>query len=186
MRTPSLAVLPLAGSEPKLLNLGGSHPRYVPTGHVVYGVDNTLRAVRFDLGRLEVTSDPIQVVDGVPTKPSGAANFSVAQNQSLVYVRGEQLVAGVVSLVWVDRDGNEEPLAVQPGTYDGLRISPDGTRVALMVAGDLGGLDIHIYDFARNNLGLSGFPNAETLNLTMSYVDVGLIGHRVQTRKGPV
>ena len=35
-------------------------------------------------------------------------------------------------------------------------------------------------------LGLSGFPNAETLNLTMSYVDVGLIGHRVQTRKGPV
>ena len=31
-----------------------------------------------------------------------------------------------------------------------------------------------------------GFPNAETLNLTMSYVDVGLIGHRVQTRKGPV
>ena len=37
-----------------------------------------------------------------------------------------------------------------------------------------------------NFLGLSGFPNAETLNLTMSYVDVGLIGHRVQTRKGPV
>ena len=36
------------------------------------------------------------------------------------------------------------------------------------------------------NVGLSGFPNAETLNLTMSYVDVGLIGHRVQTRKGPV
>ena len=35
-------------------------------------------------------------------------------------------------------------------------------------------------------VGLSGFPNAETLNLTMSYVDVGLIGHRVQTRKGPV
>ena len=35
-------------------------------------------------------------------------------------------------------------------------------------------------------MGLSGFPNAETLNLTMSYVDVSLIGHRVQTRKGPV
>ena len=39
---------------------------------------------------------------------------------------------------------------------------------------------------AVNPAGLSGFPNAETLNLTMSYVDVGLIGHRVQTRKGPV
>ena len=39
---------------------------------------------------------------------------------------------------------------------------------------------------SRTFSGLSGFPNAETLNLTMSYVDVGLIGHRVQTRKGPV
>ena len=49
---------------------------------------------------------------------------------------------------------------------------------------------VNVWDFERvahaNNLGLSGFPNAETLNLTMSYVDVGLIGHRVQTRKGPV
>ena len=42
------------------------------------------------------------------------------------------------------------------------------------------------YHFYVTNVGLSGFPNAETLNLTMSYVDVGLIGHRVQTRKGPV
>ena len=41
-------------------------------------------------------------------------------------------------------------------------------------------------DARSDILGLSGFPNAETLNLTMSYVDVGLIGHRVQTRKGPV
>ena len=113
-------------SEPQLLNLGGSHPRYVPTGHVVYSVNNTLRAVRFDPGRLEVTSDPIQVVDEVTTKASGAANFTVAQNQSLVYIRGEQLAPGAVSLVWVDRDGNEEPLAAQPGAYDGLRISPDG------------------------------------------------------------
>ena len=59
-----LAVLGLEEGAPKLLNLGGTHPRYVPTGLLVYGVDNTLRAVRFDAGRLEVTSDPIPVVDG--------------------------------------------------------------------------------------------------------------------------
>ncbi len=33
---------------------GGSHARYVPTGHIVYGVEGTLRAVAFDLRRLEV------------------------------------------------------------------------------------------------------------------------------------
>ena len=33
--------------------------------------------------------------------------------------------------------------------------------------------------------GLSGFPNAETLNLTMSYVDVGLIETPRPDEKGP-
>lgn len=87
------------------------------------------------------------------TKRSGAASFGVAQNGSLVYSRGEgQVAARAVSLVWVDREGNEEPLAAQPGAYNDPRISPDGTRVALRVVDDSGNPDIHIYDIVRNNL----------------------------------
>ena len=67
------------------------------------------------------------------------------------------------------------------------RLAPPTLR---QVSDRLHALDLTAGDGYREDLtvflGLSGFPNAETLNLTMSYVDVGLIGHRVQTRKGPV
>ena len=147
-----IAVLSLERGTYEVVLPGGSHARYVPTGHLVYGVRGTLQAVGFDLDRLAVTTDPVPVVDTVNMKISGAANFSVAQNGSLVYVRWAQGAGGAVSLVWVDRDGNEEPLAAQPGAYNEPRISPDGTRVALRVGDDPGNSsDIHIYDLARNN-----------------------------------
>ena len=38
---------------------------YIPSGHLVYAAANTLRAVRFDLERLQVLSDPVTVVDDV-------------------------------------------------------------------------------------------------------------------------
>ena len=108
--------------------------------------------MRFDLDRLEVTSDPVPVVDTVNRK-GGAANFDVADNQSLVYIRG-QVAQGEAptSLVWVDREGNEEPLAAQPRRYDALRISPGGNRVAIQVREGSTSVGIHIYDTARNNL----------------------------------
>ncbi len=44
-----IAVLSLDSGETKVLVPGGSNPRYVPTGHIVFGVDRTLYAVGFDL-----------------------------------------------------------------------------------------------------------------------------------------
>jgi eukaryotic-like serine/threonine-protein kinase len=53
-----------------------------------------------------------------------------------------------LTLVWVTRDGKEEPLAAQPNGYDTLRISPDGTKVALTVY-VAGTADIWIWDLVR-------------------------------------
>ena len=50
------------------------------------GVDGNLWAVAFDLSRLETVGDPVPVQEGVLTKASGTANFSVSENGSLVYV----------------------------------------------------------------------------------------------------
>jgi len=56
--------------------LAGTSPRYSPTGHIVYAADSALRAVGFDQDRLALTTDsPVPVVDGVPVKPGGAADF---------------------------------------------------------------------------------------------------------------
>ena len=66
-----IAVLDLRTGTSKVLIRGGSHAHYVPTGHLVYGVTGTLRAVAFDLGRLEVVGTPAPVLEGVVTTAPG-------------------------------------------------------------------------------------------------------------------
>lgn len=102
-----IAALNLDTGERTLLVPGGSNPHYAPTGHLVYGVDGTLRAVPFDPDRLEVTGDPVPVLEGVITHPLGAAHFSVAADGSLVYLSGGGSAFSESTLVWVDRQGNE-------------------------------------------------------------------------------
>ena len=109
-----IAVLSLVTGEIEVLIPGGSNPRYAPTGHIVYGVGGTLRAVGFDVERLEVTSDPIPVLDDVITKASGAAEFGISRDGSLVYIGGDPQTEQNRTLVWVDREGREEALAAEP------------------------------------------------------------------------
>ena len=59
-----IAVLSLATGEQKVIIRGGFYPRYSPTGHLLYGVEGNLWAVRFDLDRLEAVGDPIPVQEG--------------------------------------------------------------------------------------------------------------------------
>ena len=145
-----IALLNLETGEQRVLVSGGSAPRYSPTGHIVYGVNGTLRAVGFDLDRLEVTNpNPVPVVDGVITKDSGAANFDIARDGSLVYVAGTSAGNDALrTLVWVDRTGREEPLASPLLAYQHPRVSPDGTRVAIDLV-DRESADIWIHDLAR-------------------------------------
>ncbi len=74
-----IAVLDLTTREQKILIRGGSHARYVPTGHLVYGVGRaaTLRAVAFDLRRLEVVGTPVPVLEPVMTG-WGDRNMSIS------------------------------------------------------------------------------------------------------------
>ena len=124
-----IAVLDLQTGKWKVLIRGGSHAHFVPTGHLVYGASGTLRAVAFDLKRLDLVGSPAPVLDGVVTKASGAANIAVAANGSLVYVRGGAGGAAQQSVVSVDRRGRASPLAGVPlDSYRDVRVSPDGAR----------------------------------------------------------
>jgi len=147
----SVSVLDLETHEERVLIRGGGTPRYSPTGHIVYGVGGTLRAVLFDLDRLEVTGDPVPVVEGVMTKPTGATNFSLAADGSLVYIAGRPglgLFGVQQTIARVDRQGRETPLAgIDPGAYRDVRVSPDGARVAVATDDD-----VFTYDVARATL----------------------------------
>jgi eukaryotic-like serine/threonine-protein kinase len=145
---PQIAVLNLTTREQKILIRGGLGAWYVPTGHLVYGVDlaGPLRAVGFDVRRLEVVGTPVPVLDEVKT----VTNRSLALDGTLVYVAGGAEAQPTFTLVWVDRQGREQPLKAPPRLYRYPRLSPDGSRLAL----DLGfqERDIWIWDFARETL----------------------------------
>jgi protein kinase-like protein/WD40 repeat protein len=143
-----VAVLDLQSGTSKVLIRGGSHAHYLPTGHLVYGVAGTLRAVAFDLGRLEVVGTPAPVLEGVVTTNGGAADVAVAANGSLVYVPGGAGGGGQLTIVSVDRQGRASPLPGLPlDAYRDIRVSPDGTRLAVATQ-----TDVWTYDLVRATL----------------------------------
>jgi len=151
MDSAQVAVLDLRTGTQKILVRGGSHAQYVPSGHLVYGVAGTLRAIVFDLDRLEAVGAPIPVLPEVTMTGNGAAGFAVARDGTLVYVPGDAAVRRAArTLVWVDRQGREEPINAPARQYTYPRISPDGTRVALDVRDQQN--DIWIWHLARGTL----------------------------------
>jgi serine/threonine-protein kinase len=142
----SIGVLDAATGTTRVLVQSGTNPKFVKSGHIVYVDRGALRAVAFDVGRLAVMSEPVTILDGVLTKPTGASNFAVADDGTLAYVAGG--FSGVDnSLVWVDRQGHQEPLTgLSRQNYQIVRVSPKGTHLVT----DFGQpRDVWSYDITR-------------------------------------
>ena len=129
-----VAVLDLQTGTRTVLVRGGSFGRYMPSGHLVFAAAGELRAVPFDLARLETRGTPVTVVRNVLTAALGVVHTAVADDGTLAYVSGNPAAASVAArtLVWVDRQGRETPIPAPPRRYVYPRLSPDGTRVAIV------------------------------------------------------
>ena len=157
---PQIFVLSLETGERKLLIEDGTDARYVPTGHLVYARQGTLMAVPFDPETLSLDGSPVPVLEGVTHSidipnsiaNSGAAQFAFSDSGSLAYITGPMWdeIVNPHDPVWVKRDGTEEPIGVEPGYWTYARLSPDGSRVALIK-----GLEsLWTYDLARDTLSI--------------------------------
>jgi len=127
----------LVTDERRHIRQGGSDPRYLPTGHLLYARQDVLYAVPFDVSRLEETGGPSPVVEGVMRSSGGqvnggAAMAAVATDGTLVYVPGAP--EGSRVLVHVNARGEARPLGVPEAGYQALRVSPNGMFVAAEVA----------------------------------------------------
>jgi len=128
-----IVVQSLKTGQRRTLVEGGTDPRYVPTGHLVYARGGVLFAVPFNLRRLEVTGGPVPVVEGVRrASVAGAALFGFSDSGSLAYVPGPA-TSDVTNpdLAWTEKDGGRTYLKVPSSQYETPRISPDGRRVAV-------------------------------------------------------
>jgi len=128
----------------------GAH--YVSSGHLVFVRGNDLWAVRFDPARAELIGEPVLVEQDIRLEIGGTAQTALSGGETLAYISAGGTIGGMTprQLVWVDRDGREEPIAAPPTGYLVPRLSPDGTRAVL----DAFNPDEHIWiwDFGRQTL----------------------------------
>ena len=155
----SVWVWVIATGERRKLIDAGSHARYAKTGHVIFSRGTALLAAPFDLARLEVTGEPLPVVEGVLSNPAnGTTEFALSDTGTLVYVAAPA-TATSSKLVWVNREGREEPIADIPGWLERPRLSPDGRRIAVENVNDLWVYELATGGFRRVTFqGVNQYP----------------------------
>ena len=145
----SVAVKSLGAGDPKHL-VQGTSPHYAPSGHLIFSQGGVLMAAPFDPQRLETTGASVPVLEGVTQSLiNGIAQFSISATGSLAYVTGDPQ-AELRKLVWVSRDGIEQPLAAAERAYWYPRISPDGRRIAIAI--DERERHIWLHELSRSTL----------------------------------
>jgi serine/threonine-protein kinase len=160
----SIDILSLTTRERKTLVRGGALGRYVTSsdGHtyLVYVHQHTLLAVGFDARKLSVAGTPQPILNDVAsTVATWPADFDVSNNGTFAYVSGRGEPER--SMFWLDDAGRVEPLHPAPGFYNGMRFSPDGSRVAYAAGSVLGQGDLWIEDVQRNtSMRLTSLPGS--------------------------
>ena len=134
-----LAVLDLRTKGVKSLDIPGTDPRYVATGHVAYvSSDGLVRAVPFDTVALAPTGEPVIIAEGVRVAVGGRAMMALSRTGTIVAAAD---AASRRTLELVDRGGRAERLSPRLGEFLDPRFSPDGRRIAVSLGANIWLLD---------------------------------------------
>jgi serine/threonine protein kinase len=143
-------------------------PVYAPsadrrTGYLLFMREHTLWAQPFDNRRLELTGQATAIAEQVGDNRAGKGGygaFSASTNDVLVYLRSAM---SDQQLTWVDSDGKVLGTPGEPDDYQGLALSPDGTRLALSKSSGAG-RNIWLLDFSRGTSTRFTFGSAKDEN----------------------
>jgi serine/threonine-protein kinase len=136
------------GSRQRLVD-GGTHPRYLSSGHLLYVRHGSAWVVPFDAARLRISGLPARVLDDVLVSFDGAGQLSVSPQGTLVYVTGSAFEPPR-RLITLDGSGATSPLAAEPRAYAGPRVSPEGRRIVVSIAG--AAEEVWLYDVGSGRL----------------------------------
>jgi serine/threonine-protein kinase len=132
-------VHPMRGGKPRTaVDAGVLFARFLPTGHIAYGDGGKLWAISFDTKRLQTIGAGVPLAEGARDR-----DWAFSADGTLVYGPEPK-----TRLVWVTRTGEEEPLPTEAANYLAVRLSPEGSRLALSYYA-VGNPDIWIYEIAR-------------------------------------
>ncbi len=152
---PDVFVASIDGKERKSLFKGYTNVYYIAPGYLLFARDTTVMAQPFDVSKLEVTGEPVPVLENVGfNADTGRSQFSVSENGTLVYKMGSLAER---QLTWFDRQGKEISKVASQGNYSDIVLSPDGKKAAATRNVD-GNVDIWMIDLER------GLPTRFTFN----------------------
>jgi Tol biopolymer transport system component/DNA-binding winged helix-turn-helix (wHTH) protein len=145
-----IVVQSLRSGERKILINGGTSPRYVSTGHLIYAQGGRLLAIRFDEASLAVKGNAFPVAEDVWQGPGGYAAYDVSRSGALVSLSAGDRVVGNRTLMWVDRTGTLLPINAPARQYSQPSLLRDGTFAAVAIGDPFRQSDIWILNLEQN------------------------------------
>ncbi|MFL5538042.1 MAG: TolB family protein [Longimicrobiaceae bacterium] len=136
-----IGIVSLASGKSVVLDVQGRNPVGLVDGYLIVGrpqggagllaavAAGALVAVPFDTRRWRATGPEVPLMGDVAFKSGGGADASLADDGSLVYVRG----IAEKRLVFLDAGGVASSDSARPAAYRFPRFSPDGRRIAVQV-----------------------------------------------------
>jgi serine/threonine protein kinase/Tol biopolymer transport system component len=119
------------GQRHRVVDAGNS-PIYASSGHVIFFRDGVLLAAPFDADKLDVTGPAMAVLENVSLDQLGTPMVGLSSAGSLAYVASGNATK---RLVWVSRQGVEQPITDISRPYLNPRLAPDAHRIVVEVAG---------------------------------------------------
>jgi len=158
----------------------GAKATWLPTGHIVFFRTGRYHAVPFDLAAGKVTGEPFPVLDDAQElDPAGdwPQTVSVVPAGVLAYLPGRYVPPS--RLTWIDPSGTLTPLPFPPRPFVGVKLSPDGHRVAAATL-EAGRLQIRLFDLER---GTEELPRIDGMNWNPVWLPDGRLSY-TSMRKG--
>ena len=147
----NVAVFDLSTGRRHAVLEGASYARY-GGGRIVFVRGASLYSVPFDLAALKVTGPATPLAEDVAVdRLQGTAQFAVSEDGTLVFLDGPPVVNQTTTVLALDRQGKETALALPDGYYSFPRLSPDGSRLALVQYEGVRSMVV-VYDRGRRNL----------------------------------
>ncbi|MFC1555190.1 TolB family protein, partial [candidate division KSB1 bacterium] len=144
-----IAMFNFETEKTQILIKRGTFPRYSPTGHIYFYRNGRIMAMQFELEKLSIVGNEIQIIDGLIASSSGAVQYSFSNNGYLHYIDSRDLGSDERTVLWIDRNGNESQVLNEKRSFRYPRLSPDGRKIAANVINE-SNYEIWIYDIQRN------------------------------------
>jgi tRNA A-37 threonylcarbamoyl transferase component Bud32 len=145
---PHVGVTSLRDGKCKLVPVTGTPLGLVDEMLVYLNTLGQVMAARFNVRRATIQSP--MLVEQSQTSVAGAAKAALSAAGTLVY---QVVDTTLMEIVQVDADGRSRAVPIERHAFRDLRISPEGTRVALTLTSAANTPNIHLYDLAGGDLG---------------------------------